>query len=196
MNPNKSTEIQRDNRLEDLLTDLRAEHRSIQPPASLEASILHQASLEQAASPRKSTLSRYVWSLALTAAAIAIAVILLYPHRPSPPVTQTGTTTLPAPKPIPAPASLNAGAQPPEPLPRTKQRPAPRHHSSPGPFVSLPSGIGLPEPTQAMLIRTRIDTSSLRSYGLTPPPPGAPQTILADFLVGEDGLPRAIRLVP
>jgi len=66
----------------------------------------------------------------------------------------------------------------------------------PRPFVLLPTGVGLPEPTQAMLIRTRIDTSSLRNYGLADPPAGAPQTILAEFLVGEDGLPRAIRLVP
>ncbi len=196
MNPNKRTEIQLDNHLEDLLTDLRAEHRSIQPPASLEASVLHQARLEQAASPRKRALPLYAWSLALTAAAIAVAIILLYPRRPSHPIMQTGATTLPALKPIQTPTSLSISAPPPEALPRPKQRPTPRHHSSPGPFVSLPSGIGLPEPTQAMLIRTRINTSSLRNYGLTTPPPGAPQTVLAEFLVGEDGLPRAIRLVP
>ena len=196
MNPNKNSEIQVDNHLEDLLTDLRAEHRSIQPPASLEASILHQARLEQSASPRMRTLPLYAWSLALAAAAIAIAIILLYPRHPSQPTMQTSATTPPAPKPVQAPTSLNTSAQPLASLPHTKQRPTPRHYSSPGPFVSLPSSIGLPEPTQAMLIRTRINTSSLRSYGFTPPPSGAPQTVLADLLVGEDGLPRAIRLVP
>ncbi len=62
--------------------------------------------------------------------------------------------------------------------------------------MPLPAGVGLPEPTEAMLIRTRIDTSSFPGYGLAPLPPGAPETVLAEFLIGEDGLPRAIRLVP
>jgi hypothetical protein len=195
MNPtNKRSEIQLDNYLEDLLVNLRVEHRSTQPPALLEAVILDRAHLEQAASRRRRTFPLYAWRLALAATAIAIAIILLYP-RQSYRTIQTNTTTLTAPKSIQPPVPLSISVQHAEPRPHTK-RPTPRRHSSSGQFVPLPTGMGLPEPTQAMLIRTRINTSSLRSYGLTPPPPGAPQTVLADFLVGEDGLPRAIRLVP
>jgi hypothetical protein len=181
------------NQLDQALEALRQEHRSIQSPAALEKAILERATLQQTL-PRVRPFPLYAWSLALAAAAIAIAIVILYP-RPSHPTVATQTTTLPTPKPIQTPSTLPTNVQPALRRPHAKRRPATRNQSSPGPFVPLPTGTGLPEPTQAMLIRTRINTSSLRSYGLTPPPPGAPQTILAEFLVGEDGLPRAIRLI-
>jgi hypothetical protein len=185
------------NQLDQALKALRQEHRSIAPPPSLEASILQQA-------PHNNTVRN--WSLALaTAAALAIAITLLYP-RPSRPAIETHITTAPPPHTALAPSAPNiTPAVTSTALPTRRlagSRPlstAPRHNSpalDAGAFIPLPNGVGLPEPTQAMIIRTRIDTSSLRSYGLTPPPPGAPQTILAEFLVGEDGLPRAVRLVP
>jgi hypothetical protein len=181
------------NQLDQAIEALRQEHRSIQPPASLEAAIHERARLEQRSSAYKSALPLYAWSLA--AAAIAIAVILLHP-RPTRPTIETH---IPSPQPpsksLQTPPPLNAAVQLAPYRSHPKRRPT-SHQAPPGQFIPLPNGIGLPEPTQAMLIRTRIDTSSLRSYGLTPPPLGAPQTILAEFLVGEDGLPRAIRLVP
>jgi hypothetical protein len=181
------------NQLDQALESLRHEHHSIQPPATIEKAILERATLEQT-SLRVRPFPLYAWSLAL-AAAIAVAVILLYP-RPSHPAIESRTTPLPAPKAIQTPSPLKTSAQPARPRQHSTRRVAMHNQSSPGPFVPLPTSVGLPEPAQAMLIRTRIDTSSLRSYGLTPPPPGAPQTILAEFLVGEDGLPRAIRIIP
>jgi hypothetical protein len=176
------------------LEALRQEHRSIQPPPTLEASILRQAQLS---APRHTVRN---WSRALvTAAALAIAIVLLY-IRPTPLTVETHTTPPSAPQTTPFTAAMSITPATPSTHQRTSSRPHPSAHRqstpNPGPFVPLPTGVGLPEPTQAILIRTRIDTSSLRSYGLTPPPPGAPQTVLAEFLVGEDGLPRAIRLVP
>ena len=182
------------NQLDQALEALRQEHRSIQPPAALEKTILERARLEQTP-PRTRPLPRYAWSLALATAALAIAIILLYP-RPSHPVIETRALPVSSPKPIQPPSPPATNVQVAHPRPQAKHRPTPRQPSTPGPFVPLPTGEGLPEPTQAMLIRTRISTSSLRNYGLAPPPAGAPQTILAEFLVGEDGLPRAIRLVP
>jgi hypothetical protein len=181
------------NQLDQAFDVLRQEHRSIQLPGALENALLKRATLQQAP-PRVRPFPLYVWSLALAAAAIAIAIVLLYPH-PSLPAIATQPTTLPTAKPVQTPPTLQANAQPDLPRHHAKRRPATPNQSSPGSFVPLPTSTGLPEPAQAMLIRTRIDTSSLRSYGLTPPPPGAPQTILAEFLVGDDGLPRAIRLI-
>ena len=186
------------NQLDHALEALRQEHRSIQPPPTLESSILRQADL---ATPRHAHAARN-WSLALAAAAaLTIAILLLHP-RPSRPTLQTHSATTPPPPQIAQTSSI--GVIPPAPpthqLASSRPHPTAPRHSSPAPmprpFVLLPTGVGLPEPTQAMLIRTRIDTSSLRNYGLADPPAGAPQTILAEFLVGEDGLPRAIRLVP
>jgi len=182
------------NQLDQALEALRQEHRSIQPPAALGKAILERTKLEPTM-PRTRRFPLYAWSLAF-AAAVAVAIILIYP-RPSHRILNTRTPSLPAPKSIQSPAPLQTNVQPALSRPHARHRTATHSQSSsPGPFVPLPTSMGLPEPAQAVLIRTRIDTSSLRSYGLTPPPPGAPQTILAEFLVGEDGLPRAIRLVP
>jgi hypothetical protein len=179
--------------LDQALEALRQEHRSIAPPPSLEASILRQAQLS---APRHTVRN---WSLALaTAATLAAAIVLLYPRSSHPTETHTTTPLPPQTAQAPSIAVTPATAATRQTARTRPRRVAPRHSSpkpTPGPFVLLPTGVGLPEPTQAMLVRTRIDTSSLRSYGLAPPPLGAPQTILAEFLVGEDGLPRAIRLV-
>jgi hypothetical protein len=181
------------NQLDQALEALRQEHRSIQPPPSLEAAVLQQADL----APSRPAHTRRNWTIALaSAAALAIAVILLYP-RPSHPIIQTRTTPPPLPQTTQTPVALSTTITPPtHHRVRATAPPAPRHQNASDAFVPLPTSEGLPEPTQAMLIRTRIDTSSLRNYGLASPPPGVPQTILAEFLVGEDGLPRAIRLVP
>ena len=180
--------------LDQALEALRHEHRSVQPPPSLETTILEQARL---AAPRRAHTVR-TWTIALaSAAAIAIAVILLY-SRPSHPAIETRTTPPPPPQTTQTPAALNNTATVPltRHHPRSTPRPAPIHQSAATPFVPLPASEGLPAPAQATVIRTRINTDSLWSYGLTPPPPGAPSTVLAEFVVGEDGLPRAIRLIP
>jgi hypothetical protein len=179
--------------LDQALEALRHEHRSIQPPPSLEATILEQALL---AAPRRAHTVR-TWTIALaTAATLAIAVILLYP-RPSHPAIETRTTPPPPPQTTQTPPAHNTATTPrTRQHPRSTPRPAPSHQSAPSPFVPLPASEGLPAPAQATVIRTRIDTNSLWSYGLTPPPPGAPSTVLVEFVVGEDGLPRAIRLIP
>lgn len=182
------------NQLDQALEALRQEHRSLQPPPSIEAAILQKADL---ATPRPAHTLRN-WSVALgSAAAVAIAVILLYP-RPSHPTIETRTTPPPPPQTTEVPSALNTAttAPPTSHHPRATPRPSPGHRSAPASFVPLPASEGLPAPAQATVIRTRITTDSLWSYGLTPPPPGAPPTVLAEFVVGEDGLPRAIRLIP
>jgi hypothetical protein len=40
-----------------------------------------------------------------------------------------------------------------------------------------------------------IQKAELRQYGLDVPATAGSETILAEFVVGEDGLPRAIRLI-
>jgi len=167
----------------------------MQPPPALKEAILERSRLDRR-TPRRRPLPLYAWSLGLAAAAIAIAIVLLSP-RSSHSTLDTRITPPPARKSIETPHPLKTTMQPVHLRPYKTLRAATHsQRSSLGPFIPLPASMGLPEPAQAMLIRTRIDTGSLRSYGLTPPPPGAPQTILAEFLVGEDGLPRAIRLIP
>jgi hypothetical protein len=63
-------------------------------------------------------------------------------------------------------------------------------------FIPLPASEGLPQAYALSLVRMRIEQSSLQQYGLEVPAENASRTLLAEFAVGEDGLPRAIRIIP
>jgi hypothetical protein len=62
-------------------------------------------------------------------------------------------------------------------------------------FVPLPVSEGLPPAGELSLVRVRLQGSDLQQYGLEAPADAAVRTLLAEFVVGEDGLPRAIRIV-
>jgi len=62
-------------------------------------------------------------------------------------------------------------------------------------FVPLPVSEGLPTAAELSVVRMRLRGSDLQQYGLETPADAAGQTLLAEFVVGEDGLPRAIRIV-
>ena len=83
-----------------------------------------------------------------------------------------------------------------------------RHGSSPPPsirgvqtdtdtrseFVIVPGAAALPPMESGSLIRMDVPVAELPSLGLTPP--AAPvSAVKADFIVGQDGLTRAVRLV-
>jgi hypothetical protein len=62
-------------------------------------------------------------------------------------------------------------------------------------FVPLPASEGLPSASEISLVRMQIKGSALQQYGLEIPVEAAPRTVLAEFAVGQDGLPRAIRII-
>jgi hypothetical protein len=62
-------------------------------------------------------------------------------------------------------------------------------------FVPLPVSEGLPPAGELSLVRVRLQGSDLQQYGLEAPADAAVRMLLAEFVVGEDGLPRAIRIV-
>jgi hypothetical protein len=62
-------------------------------------------------------------------------------------------------------------------------------------FVPLPVSEGLPPAAELSVVRIRLRGSDLQQYGLETPADAVAQTMLAEFVVGEDGLPRAIRIV-
>lgn len=81
---------------------------------------------------------------------------------------------------------------------RDRTRPAspkrPARHSLEE-FVPLPVSEGLPPATELSVVRVTLRGSDLEQYGLEAPADAAARTMLAEFVVGEDGLPRAIRIV-
>ena len=61
--------------------------------------------------------------------------------------------------------------------------------------MALPVSEGLPVAAELSVVRVRLRGRDLQQYGLQAPADTAAQTLLAEFVVGEDGLPRAIRIV-
>jgi hypothetical protein len=62
-------------------------------------------------------------------------------------------------------------------------------------FVALPVSEGLPPAAELSVVRIKLRGSDLQQYGLEAPADAVARTMLAEFVVGEDGLPRAIRIV-
>jgi hypothetical protein len=100
-----------------------------------------------------------------------------------PPVAHVATNAQPAPA---------APAVPPERAPRPRPR---QQAARPAPFVALPGAAGLPEFESGTIVRLELSLASLPSYGVDITRAGTDRPVEADVLVGQDGQPRAIRLV-
>jgi hypothetical protein len=61
-------------------------------------------------------------------------------------------------------------------------------------FVPLPGAFALPAFESGRIVRWEVPMTVLPAYGIDLVPDGTPTTVLADFLIGQDGVPRAIRL--
>jgi hypothetical protein len=103
------------------------------------------------------------------------------PAAPAAPVATIAKSVLPVPPAVPM-------------KPARRQRPAARVVRPAG-FVALPGSAGLPEFESGTIVRLELSLASLPSYGVDITRAGADRPVEADVLVGQDGQPRAIRLV-
>ena len=62
-------------------------------------------------------------------------------------------------------------------------------------FIPVPGSEALPEPVDRVIIRVQMAKEDLRSYGFEIPAPVGKELVRAEFIVGEDGLARAVRFV-
>ena len=62
-------------------------------------------------------------------------------------------------------------------------------------FHPLPGAAGLPDLESGSVVRIELPVAALPEYGVDIVPDPAKSTVQADLLVGQDGQPRAIRLV-
>ncbi len=190
------------NDLNEILAELAREHREIEAPAFLERRLV------EATQSRKRTSFSVprvqAWAVGLGLAAAALCAVGVYFHRPGrhidAPTPLVSSSNTPVSKPLPAVSSSPIGPQAPV-VRRARVTAHPKSPVSdsssglPDSFLALPSSEGLPPPSSASLVRLRIEKNGLRQYGLDVSPTLAQKTILAEFLVGEDGLPRAVRFV-
>lgn len=201
--------------LNGILDELRNDYRNIEAPPLLEERLAETARLNagSAAAPRW----RLAWGLGFALVAIATAAAWwLSTHSSTSHLQQIVAQPAPTTQ-TPADQQAVTASQAGVPqeikttrhIAQTSQRPRRQsvqdpHGSSVAPdssvaavtsFLPLPASEGLPEPAQQTVVRARILTSSLAQYGLDVPASMPPQLVSAEFLVGEDGLPRAIRFV-
>jgi hypothetical protein len=94
------------------------------------------------------------------------------------PVIEGTTTPRPASRPRPTPATLASNAT-----------------DDADDFVELPAAERLPRLESGMIVRVELDATSLPAYGFPIMPDSTLRPVTADVLVGQDGQPRAIRLV-
>lgn len=131
------------------------------------------------AAPRPSLLpprGRQYWHLAAFAAAAAVLIAVgigpALTGRHGPP---SGGPTAPH---TPPPSARDARLEP------------------PSDFVIVPGAAGLPRMESGTLVRMDVPVAMLPSFGVTPPAAASrAATVRADFIVAQDGLPRAVRLV-
>jgi hypothetical protein len=65
----------------------------------------------------------------------------------------------------------------------------------PSGFVALPGSAGLPQFESGTIVRMELQLASLPAYGIDISPAADDRPVEADVLVGQDGQPRAMRLI-
>jgi hypothetical protein len=204
-----------DRELDEILAEIGREHRAIGAPDRLEPV------LRAAAASRKDAVGtaglRFTWTLAaavILLAAVATTGVIWQTRRSRHPQNQqVQSATAPRVRPEPtlpsAPVIARQSVQSqsvqskPAPVRRAGTERAGLRDSSPkqatwnslDEFVPLPVSEGLPPAAELSVIRIKLRGSDLQQYGLEAPADAVAQAMMAEFVVGEDGLPRAIRIV-
>lgn len=191
------------NTLEELLADLGREYQKTALPRDLEGKLREASSDLRAARKRKVAITRvWVWSVGSALAAMLLIGIAFLATQKK--VSLEAVVD----RPYTPPGELNGSRQP-EPTASqavhrryspssTKFSRRPRESEAgvvASGFLALPGSEALPPPSEVSIVRVQMTKGDLRKYGFEVPPAVVAEVIHADFFLGEDGLPRAIRLV-
>lgn len=189
--------------LQEALSSLRREHREIAAPDSVKQGLvaLVEAGVISSRSPQRPWFRVAALGAALTACA-AVGVFYRYHATsalPLPPVTVASVPGMPLVATTPQERLTPAASAGKSPVVHTRTgkraTTAPAFNGTMNPFIALPSSEGLPAPSMATLVRIQIRRDELRQYGFDVSPAVASEMVLAEFVVGQDGLSRAVRFV-
>lgn len=203
-----------DREIDEILAEIGREHRQIGAPEKLESVLRTAAGGRRNSFAIPGLTSAWSWAAAMIfLIAVAIAGVI-WQSRRSPHSQNEQVRSVPAPevKPETLPSARvmerqNVQSQRVRSQPVPVRRPAPDRASlratssqqatwnSLDEFVALPVSEGLPPATELSVVRIKLRGSDLQQYGLEAPADAVARTMLAEFVVGEDGLPRAIRIV-
>jgi len=198
-----------DRELEEILAEIGREHRAMGAPQRLEAALRVAAdSRKDAIGARKPRLT-WAWATAAILLAMIAASGVIWQTRKGESPQHQQARSVPAPEATgdPRPSARTttrddaaavsararkAGAD------RARLQEASTKQATANSldeFVPLPASEGLPPAAELSVVRIKLRGSDLQQYGLDAPPDAVARTMLAEFAVGEDGLPRAIRIV-
>jgi hypothetical protein len=150
-------------------------------------------------------------TLRITAAAAAIVLtvgaLAWWGLRGSTGPRQAPAPTAPPSQATGVPPTAEAGGAASDPQPEVRRTP-PRVHAAAPPgrragmrvvrpegFMVLPAALGLPDFESGEIVRVEIPIASLPTYGIEIPEASRGAQVEADLLVGQDGQPRAIRVL-
>lgn len=182
----------RSEELDKAFAKLRQEYQQVEAPLFLETRLRAAAREPQHRPLSLSLLFR--WGLAALVC-VVLGIVLWHIQRPGHEVVLDGKTEQPAVVvPPPSTASVSEAPAPGKVVSQTaKARRQPVERVTE--FYPLPESEVLPEPSEESVLRTSLSGSELRRFGFDIPPSMAAESVRADFLVGEDGLARAVRFV-
>jgi hypothetical protein len=199
-----------DKQLDEVLEELGREHRAIDAPDSLQRVLYVSAENRESAMGEPRMQFPWAWAaVAILLAVVMVAGAIWRSLQTRQPQTEQAHS-LRAPKVSPgplhsSPVTARQSVKPrAEPVRAAVKARAPSRHSSlpDAPtsssldaFVPLPASEALPASAELSIVRIRLRGSDLQQYGLQTPADVLAQTMLAEFAVGEDGLPRAIRIL-
>jgi hypothetical protein len=202
-----------DREMDEILAEIGREHREIGAPEKLE-SVLRTAAVGKRNSMGIPQLrTAWAWAAAMILlAALATVGVMWQTRRSQPQTQQVRSAPVPQVRPSVPPSERvterqGVQAQTVQPKAALVRRHAidraSLRDSSPkqatwnslDEFVPLPVSEGLPPAAEMSVVRIKLRGSDLQQYGLEAPADAVAQTMLAEFVVGEDGLPRAIRIV-
>ncbi len=183
-------------RLAALVHTAAAESHRLSSPAGLETELLGAFRREQASRRNIQAHSRLGWRMALGWAGAGAAVALLGfvllhrapDHRPSPMVRASAEA--PA---VSTPAARQVAAVA---LPPVRSAPVQaRQTELTSEFVPVPYSGGLAPGDSAVIVRVQVPRTALAELGYPVDETQGNGMVQADLLVGEDGWPRAVRIV-
>jgi hypothetical protein len=178
--------------LDNILAELRKEHRKVQPPAFPAARLQAEAA---------SALVRSKWlRLSWPFAAALVAFVILMLGKPGVRVDDlrpNRNDLAPQTRVERAPDSALAAvvARTPATSPARKPRTSRKDEEAMTEFIDLPGTATLPVSAETSILRVQLAKGDLRQYGFDVPPQVAAEIVRADFIVGNDGMARAIRLI-
>ncbi len=173
------------------LAAVAEDSEQFEPPAYMESALVsafreHHQNIERARNRQRQARLRWMeWSSLAAAAAVLLAFGIWNFSRPHP--------GIPAGKTAPPPVSL--AAIPPAAPAATQSATDEIAQDLSSDFVPVPYAEALAPGDPGMVVRVQLQRSALESLGYPVDEARADDVVQADLLVGEDGWPRAVRLV-